>query len=86
MYAFTDKGYMTNALFSNVMAEFRSVIKLRHPDLEHLLYLDRLSSHLQPEVVRECAQEKLYTAWFPANTSEFLQPADAAPFAVLHDR
>ena len=64
---------MTNDLFKLVMAELRRVIKLRHPDLEHLLYLDRLQSHLQADVVRECAQDKLYIAFFPAHTSEFLR-------------
>ena len=39
LYTFTEKGYMTNDLFKLVMAELRRVIKLRHPDLEHLLYL-----------------------------------------------
>ena len=47
LYTFTEKGYMTNDLFKLVMAELRRVIKLRYPDLEHLLYLDRLQSHLQ---------------------------------------
>ena len=84
MSGFTDNGYMTNEMFALVMEQFRAVIKLRHPDLEHLLYLDRLSSHLQPEVVRACIAEKLYPGWLPAYTSEFLQPADAEQFAAFH--
>ena len=52
MYAFCEKGYVTNALFALIMAEFRKVIAGRHTDLEHLLYMDRLGAHLQPDVVR----------------------------------
>lgn len=85
MYAFSEKGYMTNALFKLVVDRFRAVIKERHPDLEHLLYLDRLGAHLQPDVVRSCLAEKLYTVWFPSYTSEFLQPEDAQEFAAFHD-
>ena len=84
MFGFTEKGYMTNEMFALIMEQFRAVIKLRHPDLEHLLYLDRLVSHLQPDVVQACVAEKLYPVWPPAHTSEFLQPADAEQFAAFH--
>jgi hypothetical protein len=84
MYAFSEKGYVTNALFALIMAEFRKVIAERHPDMEHLLYMDRLGAHLQPDVVRSCLAQKLYTVWFPSHTSEFLQPADAEEFAAFH--
>ena len=48
MYAFFEKGYVTNALFALIMAEFRKVIAGRHPHLAHLLYMDRLGALLQP--------------------------------------
>ena len=61
MYAFSEKGYVTNDLFALIMAELRKVIAECHPDLEHLLYLDRLGALLQPDVARSCPAQKLYT-------------------------
>jgi len=86
MYAFTKKGYMDNALFVSVMAKFRAIIKARHPDLDHLLFMDRLQAHLQPAVVAACLADRLYTVWFPPHCSEFLQPADQQQFAVFHNQ
>ena len=72
MYTFSGKGDVPNSLFALIMVELRKVIADRSPDLEHLLYMDRLGAHLQPDLVRSCLVQKLYTVWFPSHTSDFL--------------
>jgi hypothetical protein len=83
-FAFTEKGYMTNSLFKTIVVKFLEIVKSRHPDLENLLFLDRLGAHLQPGLVRLCLLQRLYHVWFPAHCSEFIQPADAEQFGVFH--
>ncbi len=83
-YAFTEHGRMTNELWKNIMERFLEVIRLRDPGLEQVLYLDRLGSHLQPDVAAQCLAQQLWTVWFPPDTSEFLQPEDAYQFGAFH--
>lgn len=75
---------MTNELWANIMDVFLDILKARDPGLEQVIYLDRLGSHLQASVAAKCLKHQLWTIWFPPDTSEFLQPADAYQFGAFH--
>lgn len=83
-YSWTRCGRMTDELWENVMDEFLDLLEQRDPGLEQVIYLDRLGSHLQPAVAAKCLTRQLWTLWFPPDTSEFLQPADAYQFGAFH--
>ena len=83
-YAFTECGRMPNELWANIMDVFLDILETRDPGLEQVIYLDRLGSHLQADVAAKCLERQLWTIWFPPDTSEFLQPADAYQFGAFH--
>ena len=82
-WAWTDKGYMTSALWLPLMQEFHKLFQTRNPGLEPLLFVDNASVHKGLEAMKWCVTNKVHVAFFPPHTTHFLQPSDAQLFAAF---
>jgi len=72
LFAFTESGY-----------KYYLRIELLYPGLESCLILDRLSFHLNEEIIVYIVKNKLHVVYLPAHTTHFLQPSDDKIFATF---
>ncbi len=81
---FVDQPRPTNSqAFSLCLKKFVEVWNLRHPGQTVWIFGDNLQSHTQIDVIKYAMDRKCELWFLPANSSHFLQPLDAAPFARL---
>ena len=51
-YLFTEKGYVTDEAWEVIMEEYMKVAKNEWRDIDNLLLLDRLGSHMQGPIIK----------------------------------
>jgi len=56
--------------------QFSQRMEVIAPGIRPMLLLDNLSVHKCDEALDECFKQGMYVAFFPSNTTHFLQPED----------
>jgi hypothetical protein len=82
-YVVTLNGYTNDEVFPNLVAQFEVDFHKLYPGTPALIYADRLSSHIIPELLATTSAKQLTFMLFPAGTSHFLQPLDDMVFALF---
>lgn len=80
-YMFTDTGLVDEDAWLAILKTFKKEWDLRNPGLEPVLLLDKLAVHMTDASLLYCLENHIHTAFFPANATHFLQPADDKLFA-----
>jgi len=83
LYAKTEKGFMNQQLFSLVLNHLVDLVDIQRGNLPILLFADRPGCHDSLELVKTLFNRNTHLIWFPANTSQFLQPLDGTPYATM---
>jgi len=84
MYAKTDRGFMTQELFGLALNKVVDLVRESHPDAPILIFADRPQCHNSNELVISLRTERdAHLLWFPANTSQVIQPLDGQPYATM---
>jgi hypothetical protein len=79
-YMFTDTGYLDVESWRAIMKYYISLTQQLWPGVHSLLFLDKLSIHTQPDIVKQCIEKGVHTLFFPSNASHFIQPLDNLMF------
>jgi rubrerythrin len=79
-YMFTDTGYLDTESWKVIIKYYNSLTQRLWPGVHNLLLLDKLSIHMQADLVKQCLENGVHTLFFPANTSHFIQPLDNVMF------
>jgi hypothetical protein len=83
-FEMAKKGMMTAAVFAKWVSHFISHMEERHPTHWSLLLLDGHHSHtMNPGILRELWQHRVYAISLPSHTTAQLQLLDVAVFAPL---
>ena len=83
-YAVTYKGFMNKTLFALCLHELVQLADVqRRGDLPLLIFADRPACLDSAELIVDLFKQNVHLIWFPANTSQVLQPLDGAPYANL---
>lgn len=75
-YMFTESGYSNKAVFKEMICQFGKIWKENHGDTECILFMDRLSSHINQENAKIFREYSIQPYLFPVATTHFLQPLD----------
>ena len=81
--ALTPMGYMNKAMWMETMKIFVNLVGQRQGlgrQKQAILYLDGCSSHGKVETKTLLQENNITAIYFPANTSQIVQPADGAIF------
>jgi hypothetical protein len=75
---------MTQQVFSLALNKLVDLIREKHKEAPILIFADRPKCHDSNEMVISLkAERNTHLVWFPANTSQVIQPLDGQPFATL---
>jgi hypothetical protein len=85
-WSFSETGYVDSEIFFNALKTLKKVLDRIYPGLEAVLFLDRLSCHVQPETMKWCEENGIHPIFFPAHCTHFLQPCDDLIFATFKKR
>ena len=80
-YCYTDKGSMTQKLWSALITQLMKLVNETRTDLPVLLLCDHPTVHDDPALWKRLHDENTTMLFFPHNSSHILQPLDGAPFA-----
>lgn len=83
-YCWTPTGYLNTGSFGEVVRQVVAEWGVRNPGKPVLLFGDQLGAHMDPGLIEWALQHQAFSFFLPVNTSHFLQPLDAAPFAAFH--
>lgn len=83
-FCWTDSGFLDADLFGRVMDLVVEEWTVRNPGRALLLFGDQCSAHMRADTLERALARGVYLFFLVANASHFLQPLDAAPFAVFH--
>lgn len=75
-YAFTETGWLNSDTWLKILETLQAQLSLQYPGLEACLLLDNLSVHMTSKCLKFCKTNKIHVAFFPANSTHFLQPSD----------
>ena len=79
-YMFNDNGWMNGNAWNAILQVFFEEIKNKFGTSKIILFLDRLSSHVTDENLKQFLGTNINMVFFPANTTHFLQPCDSDIF------
>ncbi len=82
-WVWTATGYMNSEAFAVCLEKFLEVWTAQHPGQTAWLIGDNLGVHRQIDLIKRALELNVEFWFLPANSSHFLQPLDAAPFAKL---
>jgi len=82
-YMFTETGYTNRETFRIMIKKFEEIFNRRYPGLEHILYMDRLSNHVDEHVLETLSSNGGHGVCFPVGTTHFIQPLDDVVFALF---
>jgi hypothetical protein len=77
-YATTDKGFITEELWKDIMKVLLSLLKPYQHGRPVLLILDRHTTHLSVQTIKDALEQQVHSLFIPAHTTHFLQPLDDA--------
>jgi hypothetical protein len=83
LYAKTPRGFMTQELFGEALKKVVELADEFRRDLPMLIFADRPQCHNSTDLVVSLYNLDAHLVWFPANTSQVLQPLDGTPYATL---
>eukprot|EP00170_Pyropia_yezoensis_P002425 contig_10182_g2429 len=83
--SWTETGFLDGDTFAQVVDLVATEWAVRNPSTSLLLFGDRLGAHMRPDTVEKAVDRQVYLFFLPPNTSHFLQPLDASPFATFHN-
>ena len=75
-YATTTKGFITNELWTSIIATFIETVKASARGKHALLLLDRQSSHLEITSMKSLIDSDIHPLYLPAHTTHIVQPLD----------
>jgi hypothetical protein len=82
-WTFNKTAAMNHELWESIMDKFVAHRKLLYPGLDSVVFLDRLSAHTQPALVRKMYTAGVHLVLLPVHTTHYLQPLDNIPFATV---
>lgn len=80
-YATTARGYMTNDLWRQLVNLFVTKLVPILNGANALLYLDRLSSHMDESSLERLVSSNVQVLYLPPHTTHLVQPLDQFPLA-----
>lgn len=80
-WAFTDTGYLDSDTWVPILEKLQERMAIIAPGIRPVLLVDNLSVHKCDEALKYCFDHGMYAAFFPSNTTHFLQPEDDLMFA-----
>lgn len=75
-YATTSKGFITNELWTNIIATFIELIRAAAGTKHAMLLLDRHSVHLEMTSLQSLINNSIHPLYLPAHTTHIIQPLD----------
>lgn len=75
-YATSAKGFITNELWTGIIATFIEVVKASARGKHVLLLLDRQTSHLEITSMKALIDSDIHPLYLPAHTTHIVQPLD----------
>ena len=82
-FIFTETSYVNNEVWEVIMKIFIDEWTTKYPGLHCCLYLDYCKVHGQPHVILNAVKAGVYTILLLEKSTDWLQPLDQTPFAVL---
>jgi len=82
-YIFTESGYTDTASFIKMMQQFAVDYQAQYGNVEVAVFMDRLSSHLSPELSDILLHYSLLLCYFPGGATHILQPLDDVVFSAF---
>eukprot|EP00170_Pyropia_yezoensis_P003110 contig_13107_g3117 len=84
-YCCTESGFLDADAFAHVVDLVATEWSVRNPSTDLLLVGDRLWAHMRPATLGKALDRQVCLFFLLPNTSHFLQPLDASPFATFHN-